>query len=168
MTLSETLYMMMQQNQQAGQPTDLRVGTVTSTDPLEISINTAMAPLRREVLLLTESVVEKKIPVLTHVHNTSGFAHTHQVSTLSHSHQYSGGTTQNALTGSYTTQGSLSQDTFTSDQRLSEIVCYENGQPLPVEDGYIILNRALAVGDRVLLLRVQNGQGYIILSRVFE
>ena len=168
MTLSETLYMMMQQNQQAGQPTDLRVGTVTSTDPLEISINTAMAPLRREVLLLTESVVEKKIPVLTHVHSTSGFAHTHQVSTLSHSHQYSGGTTQNALTSSYTTQEGLSQDTFTSDQRLSEITCYENGQPLPAEGGYIILNRALAVGDRVLLLRVQNGQGYIILSRVFE
>lgn len=168
MTLSETLYMMMQQNQRAGQPTDLRTGTVTSTDPLEISINTAMAPLRREVLLLTESVVEKKIPVLTHVHDTSGFAHTHQISTLSHSHQYSGGTTQSALTSSYTTQESLSQDTFTSDQRLSEITCYENGQPLPVEGGYIILNRALAVGDRVLLLRVQNGQRYIVLSRVFE
>lgn len=168
MNLSETLYMMMQQNQRAGQPTDLRTGTVTSTDPLEISINTAMAPLRREVLLLTESVVEKKIPVLDHVHNTSGFAHTHQISTLSHSHQYSGGTTQSALTSSYTTQESLSQDTFTSDQRLSEIACYENGQPLPAEGGYIILNRALAVGDRVLLLRVQNGQRYIVLSRVFE
>lgn len=168
MNLSETLYMMMQQNQRAGQPTDLRTGTVTSTDPLEISINTAMAPLRREVLLLTESVVEKKIPVLAHVHNTSGFAHTHQISTLSHSHQYSGGTTQNALTGSYTTRESLSQDTFTSDQQLSDITCYENGQPLPVEGGYIILNRALAVGDRVLLLRVQNGQRYIVLSRVFE
>lgn len=168
MNLSETLYMMMQQNQRAGQPTDLRTGTVTSTDPLEISINTAMAPLRREVLLLTESVVEKKIPVLTHVHDTSGFAHTHQISTLSHSHQYSGGTTQSALTSSYATQESLSQDTFTSDQRLSEITCYENGQPLPVEGGYIILNRALAVGDQVLLLRVQNGQRYIVLSRVFE
>ena len=168
MNLSETLYMMMQQNQRAGQPTDLRVGTVTGADPLEISISTAMAPLRREVLLLTESVVEKKIPVLSHVHDTSGFAHTHQISTLSHNHRYSGGTTQNSLTGSYTTQESLSQDTFTSDQRLSEITCYENGQPLPVEGGYIILNRALAVGDRVLLLRVQNGQRYIVLSRVFE
>lgn len=136
MTLSETLYMMMQQNQQAGQPTDLRVGTVTSTDPLEISINTAMAPLRREVLLLTESVVEKKIPVLQHNH-------------IIHD-SYSG--------------GGSSEDNLLE----SQIVCYENGQPLPVEDGYIILNRALAVGDRVLLLRVQNGQGYIILSRVFE
>lgn len=168
MSLSDILYMMMQQNQQAGQPTDLRTGTVTGTNPLEISINTAMAPLRREVLLLTESVVEKKIPVLTHSHDTSGFAHTHQISTLSHTHQYSGGTTQSSLTSSYTTKESLSQDTFTSNQRLSEIACYENGQSLPVENGYIVLNRALAVGDRVLLLRVQNGQRYIVLSRVFE
>ena len=168
MNLSETLYWMMQQNQRAGQPTNLAFGTVTSASPLEITDDIQSDALKAPVLILTESVVEKKIPVLAHVHNTSGFTHTHQISTLSHSHQYSGGTTQNALTGSYTTRESLSQDTFTSDQQLSDITCYENGQPLPVEDGYIILNRALAVGDRVLLLRVQNGQRYIVLSRVFE
>ena len=136
MNLSETLYMMMQQNQRAGQPTDLRTGTVTSTDPLEISINTAMAPLRREVLLLTENVVEKKIPVLQHNH---------------------------VIHDSYSGGGS-SEDNLLENQ----IVCYENGQPLPVDDGYIVLNRALTVGDRVLLLRVQNGQRYIVLSRAFE
>ena len=37
-----------------------------------------------------------------------------------------------------------------------------------MEDGYIILNRALAVGDEVILLRVQNGQKFIVLSRVFK
>ena len=42
------------------------------------------------------------------------------------------------------------------------------GAQIHIEGGYIILNRALAVGDRVLLLRVQNGQRYIVLSRVFE
>ena len=40
--------------------------------------------------------------------------------------------------------------------------------PLPVKDGFIILNRALEQGDRVLLRRVQNGQKFLILSRVFE
>lgn len=65
-------------------------------------------------------------------------------------------------------------DTYTgggsSEDNLmeSDIICFENGQPLPVEDGYIILNRALEVGDKVLLLRVQNGQKFIVLSRVFE
>ena len=47
-------------------------------------------------------------------------------------------------------------------------MCIENGQPLPVEDGYIILNRALAAGDKVLLLRVETGARYIVLSRMFE
>ena len=58
----------------------------------------------------------------------------------------------------------------TSEDNLlqSNIICYENGQALPVEDGYIILNRALAVGDKVLLLRVQKGQKFIVLSRVME
>ena len=40
--------------------------------------------------------------------------------------------------------------------------------PLPVENGFIILNRGLAVGDKVLLLRVQSGQKFIILSRVMK
>ena len=51
---------------------------------------------------------------------------------------------------------------------LSNIACYENGIALPVEKGYIIINRALAAGDKVLLLRVQSGQKFIVLSRVFE
>ena len=37
-----------------------------------------------------------------------------------------------------------------------------------MRDGYIILNRALEVGDKVLLLRVMRGQQFVILSRVFE
>ena len=55
----------------------------------------------------------------------------------------------------------------TTGDALTSIACVENGQPLPVENGYIILNRALEVGDKVLLLRVQSGQKYIVLSRVF-
>ncbi len=170
MTLKDVLNQMIQENQAAGQPTDLRIGTVTSAAPLEITVNVAAAPLQAGQLYLTEAVVEKKIPILEHVHDTSGFAHTHQVSSLSHNHSYSGGTTSNALTGSYPTEESLSPNTYTSDARLltGDIVCYEHGQPLPVKDGYIILNRALEVGDKVLLLRVLSGQRFLVLSRVFE
>ena len=53
MTLAETLFQMMQENQLSGQPADLKTGTVTSTEPLEIATNPQMAPLRREVLYLT-------------------------------------------------------------------------------------------------------------------
>ena len=47
-------------------------------------------------------------------------------------------------------------------------MCWEDGKKLPVKDGFIILNRRLEEGDRVLLLRVQHGQKFIVLSRIFE
>ena len=131
MSLSQALYQMMQDNQAAGHPTDLRVGTVTKESPLEITINTQSAPLKGPVLILTEPVVEKKIPVLEHLHSTPL------------------GDTDNRLLE-------------------SQIICQEHGKPLPVEDGYIILNRKLEVGDKVIMLRVENGQRFIVLSRVFE
>lgn len=131
MELKDVLYQMMAESQKAAQPAEFRVGTVTAVDPLEITINTSMAPLRQGVLILTAAVVEKKIPVLQHNHTCPD------------------GTTSNALL-------------------INQIICQENGEALPVENGYIILNRALEVGDTVVLLRVQNGQKFIVLSRVFD
>lgn len=55
-----------------------------------------------------------------------------------------------------------------SSSSLQNVACVENGQALPVENGYILLNRGLAVGDKVLLLRAQHGQKYLVLSRIFE
>lgn len=131
--------------------------------------------------------VEKKIPVLSHEHITAGFRHNHTVSGLGYSHAVTvlghshstdegstgtglGGSyqTDEGLGGSYATGDALTPDAYTSDQRLKDIVCYEDGKALPVEDGYIILNRGLAVGDGVLLLRVMRGQQFIVLSRIFE
>lgn len=166
---------------------DLAVGKVTGIDPLEVTIRESMAPLPQEVLWLTAAVIEKKIPVLGHEHITAGFRHNHTVSGLDHAHEVSGlghthtvegGSTGEALGGSYGTGETLGgsyptgdaliQDAYTSDKRLEDIVCYEDGKPIPVEDGFIILNRGLAVGDRVLLLRVMRGQQFVILSRIFE
>jgi len=161
---------MMQENLTASQPANLCIGTVTSTEPLEVSISTDMGPLKSQVLYLTSAVIEKKLPILEHCHTTKGFRHAHAVSGLSHSHSADEGDTGPSLEGEYPTSDGLVQDAFDSDKKLlkAEIVCYEHGKPLPVKDGFIILNRALEQGDRVLLLRVQNGQKFIILSRVFE
>lgn len=159
MELKDVLYQMMQENAAAGQPTDLRVGTVTSEEPLEITINPAMAPLRRRQLYLTEPVVEKKIPVLTHKH---------YISTLTHTHTAPGGATGPALEGSYLGEDSLVYEGFNATLQVQDIVCWENGKELPIEDGFIILNRKLETGDKVLLLRVQSGQKFIVLSRIFE
>lgn len=129
MNLAETIYMMTQKSQKAAQLTELKIGTVTSASPLEISISPNMPPLQSGVLLLTSAVVEKKIPILQHNHTVPG--------------------------------------TGDTGEALASITCVENGSTLPVENGYIILNRALKIGDKVILLRVQSGQKFIILSRVF-
>lgn len=150
MELADVLHQMMTESAEAMQPTDLAIGTVTKADPLEITINTAMAPLRKEVLYLTASVIEWKIPTLQHLH---------QISSLSHEHSNSAGATTKGLESEYPTQTSLNTGTIHG---------YQNGAQLPIENGYIILNRALITGDKVLLLRVNHGQKFIVLSRLFE
>lgn len=187
MDLIDVLHQVAEDTMNAYGLSDLATGKVTGIDPLEVSIREGMAPLPQEVLWLTAAVVERKIPVLGHEHITTGFRHNHEISGLGHAHEVSGlghshtteegstgdalggsHLTENALASSYSTGDALTPDAYTSDKRLENIVCYEDGKPLPVEDGYIILNRGLAVGDKVLLLRVMRGQQFIILSRIFE
>lgn len=187
MDLIDTLHGIVEGSMNAYGLSDLAVGTVTGVDPLEVTVREAMAPLPQEVLWLTAAVIEKKMPVLAHEHITAGFRHGHMLSGLGHSHGISGlghahdaseGTTGGALDGvyqtgdglggEYQTGDGLTPDAYASDKRLDGVACFEDGKPLPVKDGYIILNRGLAAGDKVLLLRVMRGQQFIILSRIFE
>ena len=140
MELLDVLQQISQANNRAMQPTDLVVGTVTSVKPLEITTDNQAAPLRASVLYLTAAVVEKKVTTFAHSHNTT------------HNHVVTDATIQPA--------GQCSTE-------LTGITCYENGQALP-NDGFITLNRGLEVGDKVLMLRVQHGQKYVVLSRVFQ
>ena len=159
MNLAETLYKMMQDSMKAGQLTDFVSGTVTSEAPLEITCDATMQVLKATVLILTEPVIEKKIPVLTHKH---------YISTLTHTHTCPTGATSPGLTGRYLGEDSLVSERASTTLQQEDIVCYENGQPLPIEDGYIILNRKLEQDDKVVMLRVNAGQRFIVLSRVFE
>ena len=159
MNLAETLYKMMQDSMKAGQLTDFVSGTVTSENPLEITCDATMQVLKAPVLILTEPVIEKKIPVLTHKH---------YISTLTHTHTCPTGATSPGLTGRYLGEDSLVSEGASTTLQQEDIVCYENGQPLPIEDGYIILNRKLEQDDKVVMLRVNAGQRFIVLSRVFE
>lgn len=170
MDLTDVMRQMMQQSMEGYGLSDMAIGTVTSTQPLAVKIREGMADIPQEALRLTAAVIEKKIPVLEHLHTTDGFRHAHVLPDLAHTHSGEEGETGSSLDGSYETEDGLQQDAFDSDKRLlkSEIVCYEDGKPLPVKDGYIILNRALEAEDQVLLLRVMRGQQFIILSRVFE
>lgn len=144
MELADVLKQMTEDSMNGSQLTDLKIGTVTKAKPLEISVNPAMPPLKAGVLYLTAAVVERKIPILAHSHtvpaSTTGTAD-------AHSHTIPSVTTGSALDG---------------------ITATENGKPLPAKDGFIILNRGLEIGDKVLMLRVMRGQRYVVLSRVME
>lgn len=194
--LTAALQGLVQRTIRSSSLTDLEIGTVTGVSPLEVTVQDVRDPIPAAALRLTAAVVEKKIPVLVHSHTTSGLAHLHQVSSLSHSHrisetalngvypteaggqdahihQISGlghdhGNSETALDGVYPTEISLERDAYDSDERLGHIVCLEHGKALPVREGYIILNRGLEVGDKVLMLKVLGGQNHIILSRIFE
>lgn len=131
MELKDVIQMMVKETMKAYQPAEMQIGTVTAVDPLEITVDTTMQVLKQSVLYLSETVVEKKTPI------------------LQHNHVYPEGVTQDAL---------LEPD----------IICDEHGTGLGTEGGYIIFNKALGVGDKVLLMRVQNGQKFVIISRTFD
>lgn len=140
----------------SSQPTGLQIGTVISVSPLRITVQTGMAPLEPSVLYLTSAVIERKIPLLNHRHKLPELAHSH------------GGEVGEDLTGEKYTEYALQSSGSSAAQQAQDIVARERGQLLPIENGYIILNRALQVGDKVLLMRVEDGQKFIVLSRVFE
>lgn len=154
MEMIDALHQVIQEAIKTARLCDMDIGTVTAANPLEVTVDTMQQPLRQQVLMLTSGVVEKKIPVLDHIHHIDSLTHNH-----------AGGV--NALTGSYPTLSSLLSSGAGGDQSQN-IICYEHNKPLLIKDGFIILNRALEVGDKVLLLKVQQGQKYIILSRIFN
>lgn len=158
MELLEMLQLINQSSQQGAGLSDYVAGTVTQADPLEIKVDNMMQPLQAQSLILTEPVIEKKIPVLSHKH---------YIKTLTHTHVTPTGPTNPGLTGQYLGESSLESSGYDPTLQGENIICYENGEALPVKDGYIILNRALEVGDRVIMLRVNGGQRFIVLSRSF-
>lgn len=159
MDLLEVLQEINRESSNMSQPTDLQIGTVVQAPPdgeLEIRICEEMAPLKSAVLYLAEPVIEKKLPLLRHRHK------------FPHTHAGVHGPTQQPVPNEYTGYSTLSEGAE-SDVQTEDIKGWEDGKALPLsKDGkYIILNRALEAGDKVLLLRVQNGQKFIVLSRVF-
>lgn len=122
--------------------TDLAIGTVTTFSPspfnIQVTIEGTMQPIPKEAIRLSQSVIPKVLNIAPHTH------------------QY-----QDYDEGSPTTR--------TTEPAFDFITCVENGETL---DGaatqQVTINRGLRVGDKVLMLRVLNGQNFIILSRVYS
>ncbi|WP_312637038.1 DUF2577 family protein [Oscillibacter sp.] len=138
MDLIEVIQSITQGVMKASDLTDLSIGTVSKVSPLQITEENVSDPIPAQALLLTASVVEKKIAAPRHTHSIAK--------------SYPGWDTLEAAI----------------EDALVDTQCYEAGKALTNEPGYITLNQGLAVGDRVLMLRVSGGQRYIILSRIFE
>lgn len=138
MELIEVIQSIMQRTIKDSDFADLVIGTVSKVSPLQITEENVSDPIPAQALLLTASVVEKKITTLRHRHSISE---------------------------SYPEWNTLEA---AIEDALVDVTCYEAGKALANEHGYVTLNRGLAVGDQVLMLRVSGGQRYIILSRIFK
>ena len=94
----------------------------------------------------------------------------HEIKILLHKHATPSGPSEDAFTAPpYFTEWSALPDEFDAKVQAENFVGWENGAALPLskDKKYIILNPALKAGDKVLLLRVQSGQKFIVLSRVY-
>ena len=58
-------------------------------------------------------------------------------------------------------------DGSTTSYALNGYAAVIDGEQQALEDNYIVLNKGLATGDKVLLLAVQKGQKFIILSHLY-
>ena len=138
----------------ATNPVTFYIGTVASEKPLSIRLHNTTLEVGEDFLVMTDAVVEKKITIDQHDH-AIGSALTN------HTHVLSG----SCSTPSTDLGGAKVDPTTLSGS------CTEHGDDLPVEqkDNKLVItyNRGLKKDDKVLMLKVSNGQQFVILSRVF-
>lgn len=120
--------------------TDLVFGTVTEIDPLTIQIeNEPNLKLTSAFLILTDAVQDLKVKVSLDWYTEYVAAHKHEYEDT----QPEGG----SVTGN-TSEANRHRHRLKSDKKLE-----------------ITLHNALDVGERVIMLRVQGGQKFIVLNR---
>lgn len=139
-------------------------GTVTSAEPLKISLGEGGIELDGDDIILTQSVVKKLLYIKTHTHKIGSDLQTH-------THPFVG-----EFSGTIQVSNGLNSNTTVVTAAL-DAWCTEYGHKLPREpkdykenaDQIVItLNRGLEVDDKVIMTRVSSGQQFIVLSRIFE
>lgn len=142
-----------QNNLEAQKLTDLTIGTVTSTDPLEIQINPQMPPLPEQVLLLTDCVKELTDNVVI----TAEFKTALEDLGATISDDVIG-----KVLGVQTLQvGDKVQATSSFKSVLTSLGITLTDDII----GTVQRQHNLHVGDKVVLLRVMRGQEFIVLSK---
>lgn len=167
----------------------LFTGTVTKDNPLAISLGNDAGgiTLDGDDIILTQSVVSKKIYIKKHTHKIGlplG-THTHPASLTVQGSVMVPAVVPPAANGAIVTavaagvtspSTEINAETLIVDRTL-DAWCTEYGHKLPVDpevynpDGdqiCITINRGLEVGDKVIMSRVSDGQQFVVLSRYFE
>lgn len=129
----------------AAKPFSLAFGTVVSTSPLKVSVDQKLT-LFAEQLILTNAVRDYSV-MMTVDHTTESALGSVD---LTHNHKYTDTTEESSTTR--TTQDG-------GKKALGHTHAYKGTKKYTVHLG-------LKVGERVILLRADGGQQYVILDRV--
>lgn len=141
MQLSDVLLQMMTQNNAAGQPVDMCIGTVIKAKPLEISINPAMEALKEEVLYLTDAVRDYSVDIT--------------IDWFTENDAFMNGRHTHAISDTYTGGGSCDGGNLNTTHKHA----IKGKKTMHVHND-------LQIGEKVLLLRVLHGQRFIVLARL--
>ncbi len=173
-------------------PVNVLYGQVTKVNPLEIQVHQKLT-LTSEFLILGRNVTDHEIE-MTVDHTTESslssydLSHTHSLSgntenalgnhDLSHSHDFDGETDEGGEEDPYTHTYSGSTNNTGGSLELSHGHSFSGntdtaGKTLNLEHTHAYRDRkvftvhnALKTGEKVILLRVQGGNQYVVLDRV--
>lgn len=166
--LLNTIQQIAVQAVQANNPISFLYGTVKKVNPLAIEIGDNGLVIPEEGLILCEPVIEKKLTIKKHNH-TIGSAlvdHTHSVSGKAGKYPFN--TTSEASSGlnAKTTVDDTVIDAYCQEFKMDD----EHKLPAVPDDDKIVvtINKALEVGEKVVMLKVCSGQEFIVLSRMYD
>lgn len=176
--LLNTIQQIAVQAVQANNPISFLYGTVKKVNPLAIEVGDNGLVIPEKALILCEPVIEKKLTIKKHNH-TIGSAlvgHTHPIPSLQVTGAVPIGTAPvTAGPGSTSASTDLNAKT-TVDDTVLDAYCQEfkmddeHKLPAVPDDDKIVvtINKALEVGEKVVMLKVCSGQEFIVLSRMYD
>lgn len=141
--------------------TDYVMGTVTSTSPLKIQTSLYEPEIQGNMLMRTEGVVPKSLDL-------SGLIDS------GHNHPYGGaqGVDSGTSTSSdkdYTDVGWVNVIQGPGTPITPKVTMTIDGKAYPMSSsGEVVLNEGLAEGDPVIMMRVDNGNRFLIISKVYD
>lgn len=134
---------------EASKPMGVYFGTVTKDEPLEINVEQKIN-LTKEFLILTNAVKDHYVDI-TVSHNT-------EKTTIDHTHDVQG-STGSADSPPHTHKVDITSQT--NEPTTTHLHAYKGKKKMLIHNG-------LKIGEKVMLLRVQGGQKYVVVDRISD